>query len=143
MFRKFSMNSKLQGDLNDTLGLNTQSLLGNGNVQISEGQMKGFPLTAKLAEQTGLSELREVNFKDWTNAFSIANGRLNVKDLKVNAGATGFLLDGSQGLDGSLDYGMTVKLPASVSDRLQLGGTAGELLQFLKDKDGRINLNFN
>src|SRR5690242_16005363 len=29
---KLNMNTKLKGDLNDTLGLNTQSLLGNGDV---------------------------------------------------------------------------------------------------------------
>ena len=112
-------------------------------VDISNGKLLGFPLTAKLADVTSLTELREVNFKDWTNAFSIANGRLNIKDLKVNAGATDFVLGGSQGFDGSMDYALTVKLPSSVSDRLKLGGAADQLLQFMKDKDGRLNIAFD
>ncbi|MBI1805930.1 MAG: AsmA family protein [Ignavibacteria bacterium] len=141
LFGKCSMTTKLQGDLNDTLGLNTQSLLGDGHVQVFDGKLLGMPLTNTLADFTNVTELREVNFKNWANAFSISNGRFNIKDLKVNAGATDFLLGGSQGLDGSLDYALTLKLPESMSGRLNLQGLAGELLQYFKDKDGRINLN--
>lgn len=139
---RFTTTTKLKGDLNDTLGLKTESLLGNGTVEITEGKLFGLPLTQKLSSFTGLEELREINFKDWTNAFSISNGRLNVKDLKVNAGQTALLLEGSQGLDGSLDYQLTLKLPESVSGRVNLPGVGGELLQYFKDKDGRINLPF-
>ena len=142
IFGKLTMSTKLKGDLNDTLGISTKTLTGLGKLQISDGKLAGFPLTTKLAEATNLTELREVDFKNWTNAFSIADGRVNISDLKVNSGATDFLVNGSHGLDGSMAYNLTTKLPASVSDRLKLGGTANQLLQFFKDKDGRINLNF-
>ena len=143
LFGKLSMSTKLQGDLNDTLGLNPQTLFGKGNVHIFDGKLLGLPLTTKLADVINVNELREVNFKDWKNAFSISNGRLNVKDLSIDAGATDFLLEGSHGLDGSLDYRLTVKLPESLSERMKLEGVAGELLQFFKDKDSRLNLNFH
>ncbi len=142
LFGKLSMNTTMQGDLNDTLGLQTKTLLGKGNVQIADGKLLGLPLAQKLAEATSLTELREVDFKSWANAFTIADGRLVVKDLKVDAGSTNFLVGGSQGLDGSLDYGLTVKLPQAASSRLNLQGVAGDLLQYFKDKDGRVNLTF-
>lgn len=142
LYGKLTMNTKMQGDLNDTLGINTQTLLGDGKVLLNDGKVNDLPLASKLADFTNLSELRQVNFKDWTNAFSIQNGRFVVKDLKINSGATSFLVGGSQGLDGSLDYVLTVKLPATVSDRLKLQGVGNELMQFFKDKDGRINLSF-
>jgi hypothetical protein len=142
IFGKISMSTKMKGDLNDTLGFDRKTLSGTGKLQIADGKLAGFPLTTKLAEVTNLTELREINFKNWTNAFSIADGRVNISDLKVNSGATDFLVSGSHGLDGSMAYNLTTKLPASVSDRLKLGGTANQLLQFFKDKDGRINLNF-
>jgi uncharacterized protein involved in outer membrane biogenesis len=143
LFGKFSTSTKLQGDLNDTLGLNPQSLLGNGTVDITGGKLLGFPLMQKLSEFTSLSELREINFSNWTNAFSIANGRLAVKDLKITSSAAEFVVGGSQGLDGSMDYSLTVKLPAAVSDRISLGGAGGQLLELFKDKEGRINLPLN
>jgi uncharacterized protein involved in outer membrane biogenesis len=139
---KMSMNTKLKGDLNDTLGLNTQSLLGNGTVHMQDGKLTGLPLMQKLADYTSLDNLRQLAFKDWANAFSIQDGRLAVKDLKVNAGTTGLLVNGSQGLDGSMDYNLTVKLPDDVSGRLKLPGIGDQLIGLLKDNDGRINLNF-
>jgi len=142
LFGKLSMATKLKGDLNDTLGLSPQTLGGDGLVKIFEGKLIGLPLLQKLSAITGLPDLQQVNFKDWANGFSISNGRVNVKGLKVHAGQTDFLMDGSQGLDGSLDYTLTVKLPPDVSNRVQLQGIAGDLLQYLKDKDGRLVLPF-
>src|SRR5258706_564416 len=86
----------------------------DAQVDIDDGKLVGFPVAKKLAAVTNLTELKEINFKDWTNAFSISNGRLNIKDLKINAGPTDLVVGGSQGLDGSMDYLLTVKLPGSV-----------------------------
>ena len=142
LYGKLNMNTKLKGDLNDTLGINPQTLLGNGTVQVFDGKLAGFAVAGKLAEVTGLSELGQIQFKNWANAFEIANGRVMIKDLRINAGTTDFLAGGSQGLDGSLDYTMTVKLPGATSDRLRLPGVAGEIVQYFKDKDGRLSLSF-
>jgi hypothetical protein len=139
---KLSMTTTMKGDLDDTLGLNRKTLLGDGNVHITDGKIEGMPMMEKLSGLTNLSELKQVVFKDWMNAFSIENGRVVVKNLIINAGTTTFLVGGSQGLDGTLDYTITTKLPASVSDRLTLPGIAKELMPLLKDKEGRINLSF-
>lgn len=139
---KFSVATVLKGDLNDTLGFDQKSLIGEGSVKFNEGKVDGLPLAAGLAAVTGLEELRVINFKDWTNTFSISNGRVNIRDLNIDAGTTDLAVNGSQGLDGSMDYTMNVKLPATVSDRLKLPGAANQLLQFFKDPDGRLSLNF-
>ncbi|MBI5477168.1 MAG: AsmA family protein [Ignavibacteriales bacterium] len=143
IFGKFTMNTKLKGDLNDTLGLNPQTLVGDGKVQIFDGKLQGFALTTKLSEATGLEELRQVDFKNWSNAFSISNGKVNIKDLKINSGAADFSMNGTHGLDGNMDYVLNIKLPASVSDRLKLSGVASQLVQLFKDKDNRVSLDFN
>lgn len=143
LFGKFSMNTSISGEMNDTLGLNTNTLGGSGSLQIFDGKLVGYPLTTKLADYTGIGELREVIFKNWSNSFSISDGRIHIKDTKIAAANADFVMNGSQGFDGSLDYRLLVKLPEGVSNRLRVGGLAGELVQFLKDKDGRLNLNFN
>lgn len=142
MFGKFSMNTSIKGDLDDTLGLNTKTLSGQGNVQVSEGKLVGYPLTVKLADYTGVNELREVQFKNWSNAYTIADGRLHVKDLKIVAANTDMSVNGSQGFDGTLDYRMLVRLPESLSGKLRVGGVGADVINFLKDDQGRINLNF-
>ncbi len=143
LFGKFSMKGTLKGDLNDTLGLNTKTLNGEGKVQITDGKYAGSPMTLKLADYTGIGELREMAFKNWSNAFTITEGRIHIKDLKVLAANTDLAVNGSQGFDGSLDYKMRVRLPESASGRLKMGGFGGELTDFMKDKEGRVNLNFN
>jgi hypothetical protein len=96
---------------------------------------------AKVSDFTGVSELREIIFKNWSNSFSVSDGRIAIKDLKINSVNTDFSVNGSQGFDGTLDYTMDVKLPGSVSDRLKVSGIGGQAINVLKDKDGRIVLN--
>lgn len=139
---KLSMATTLKGELDDTLGLISSALGGEGNVHVTQGSLKGFALTSSLAALTGLEELKVINFNDWSNIFSIANGKVNIKDLKIKAGSTDFIMNGSHGLDGSLDYNLNVKLPGSVSNRLKLPGLADQLAQFFKDSEGRISLSF-
>lgn len=141
LFGKFTMNTSLKGSLDDTLGIISKTLLGDGKVQVYDGRLKNYPIMEKIADFSGLNELREVEFKNWSNMFTISNGRINIKDLKINSLNTDFAVNGSQGFDGTLDYNMGIKLPGSVSERLKIGGMGGQVMNLLKDKEGRINLN--
>lgn len=141
LFGKFTMNTSLKGSLDDTLGVIAKSLFGDGKVQVYDGRLTGYPIMAKVSDFTGVNELREVDFKNWSNTFTISNGRINIKDLKINSLNSDFTINGSQGFDGTLNYNMAVKLPGSVSDRLKIGGMGGQAMNLLKDKEGRINLN--
>jgi hypothetical protein len=142
IYGKLTMNAKMKGELDDTLGFVRKTLTSDGNVQVNEGKLVGFALTNKLADYTGLAELRQLDFNNWTNAFTIADGKINLKNLAVHSSAADFSMNGAQGLDGDMNYTLNAKLPASVSSRVNLRGVGAELLQFFKDKEGRINLNF-
>jgi len=142
LYGKLTMKTKLTGELDDTLGIVRQALTGNGNVSVTDGKLLGFALTTSLAEFTGLDELKVVNINNWSNIFSISNGKVNINDLKIKSGSTDFIVNGAQGLDGSLDYNLNIKLPGSVSERLKLPGVGDQLVQFFKDESGRLSLNF-
>jgi hypothetical protein len=135
------MNTSLKGNLDDTLGIIPKSLNGDGKVQMFDGKLTGYPIMAKVSEFTGLDEFHQIDFKNWSNAFTVSDGRINIKDLKINSLNSDLTVNGSQGFDGALNYSMGLKLPASVSDRLKVGGAGGQVLNLLKDKDGRIVLN--
>jgi uncharacterized protein involved in outer membrane biogenesis len=143
LFGKFSMNTKMKGSLDDTLGLISQTLSGDGRVQVNDGRFVGYPLMASIAEFTGVQELRSVDFKNWSNIFTISNGRITLKDLKINALNNDFSVNGSQGFDGSLDYRIGIKLSGSLSDKIKLGGIAGQVINLQKDKDGRVTINLS
>lgn len=142
LYGKFTMNSTMKGELNDTLGLNTQTLAGSGNVQLYDGKLVGFALLAKIADYTGLNELREVQFNNWTNTFTISDGKMTINNLSMKAASTDFVVSGTQGLDGTMDQMLVVKLSPVLSNKVKLPGVADQLIQFFKDNDGRITLNF-
>lgn len=142
LFGGFSMTGSMSGALNDTLGLKPQTLGGGGKVVIKQGRLVGYPLTSTLASYTGISQFKEISFNDWNDSFTIENGRLRFGELKIAAKDADFIITGSQSLDGSLDCKMLVKLPPGLSSQLKIQGLGSDLLAFLKDKDGRVNLSF-
>ncbi|MEK9139217.1 MAG: AsmA-like C-terminal region-containing protein, partial [Bacteroidota bacterium] len=85
MFGKLSMNTTMQGTLNDTVGLVTQGLNGQGRVTVQDGKLTGVKVNKAIASLVKLPDLEEINFKDWANAFTIADGRIIIKDLKITA----------------------------------------------------------
>lgn len=140
IFGKFTMNTTLKGQLDDTLGLMPQTLSGDGKVQIFDGKLTGYPVMQQIAEFTGLDEMRQIDFKNWSNTFDISDGRINLQDLKISALNSDISMKGYQAFDGSLAYDLGLKLPAALSEKLKVGGTVSQLVNVFKDKDGRFLL---
>jgi uncharacterized protein involved in outer membrane biogenesis len=139
---KLTMNTTMRGALNDTLGLVTQALNGQGRAQLESGNLTGFKVNSTIASLLSLPDLQQINFKDWSNTFSISDGRINIKDLKITALGADYVVNGSQGLDGSLDYTMAILLSQEASNKVTVPGFAGEALKLFKDESGRVKLDF-
>jgi hypothetical protein len=142
MFGRLSMTTTMSGMLDDTLGLVTQGLNGNGNVSVQEGKLTGVKVNQTIASLLKLPDMDQVSFKDWTNAFTIADGRFHIKDLKISALGADYLVNGSQGLDGSLDYRMTMLLSENTSAKVSVPGFAGEAVKLFQEPNGRVKLDF-
>ncbi|HEX7571472.1 MAG TPA: AsmA family protein [Bacteroidota bacterium] len=135
--------TKLKGALNDTLGLVPETVEGDGKVAVKNGSLKGFKVNQTLASSLKLPDLETIQFKDWGNDFTVQKGRLTLKDLTITASTGQYVVNGSQGLDGSLDYHMALYLPASTAPKLNIPGFAGEAVNLFKDQSGRLKLDFN
>ncbi len=144
IFGTLSMNTTLKGALDDTLGLVSKALNGQGNVQIESGKLAGVKVNQQLASMLKLPDLEVINFKDWANSFSVADGKLLVKDLKIKAAGADYVLNGAHGLDGSLEYKMSLLLSDEASAKVIIPGFAGEAATLFKDDaTGRLKLDFN
>jgi uncharacterized protein involved in outer membrane biogenesis len=135
--------TKLKGALNDTLGLVPETVEGDGKVAVKNGSLKGFKVNQTLASSLKLPDLETIQFKDWGNDFTVRKGRLTIKDLTITASTGQYVVNGSQGLDGSLDYHMALYLPPSAASKLNIPGFAGEAVNLFKDQSGRLKLDFN
>jgi uncharacterized protein involved in outer membrane biogenesis len=142
MFGELSMNTTMNGTLNDTLGLVTQGLNGLGKVSLQDGKLTGVKVNQAIASLLKLPDVEEINFKDWENTFTIADGRITIKDLKISALGADYLVSGSQGLDGSLDYTMSMLLSEQTSAKVAVPGFAGEAVKLFKEPNGRVKLDF-
>jgi hypothetical protein len=95
-----------------------------------------------IATLLKLPDLETINFKDWANSFTIENGRIIIKDLKIHALDADYTVNGSQGLDGSLDYTMTMLLSQATSGKVNIPGFIGQAADLFKDQTGRLKLDF-
>ena len=143
LFGDLTMSTSLKGSLDDTLGLVPQTLNGLGNVQVKSGKLTGVKVNQSIASMVNVPNLQEVNFKDWANSFSLSNGRMEIKDLKISALNADYIVNGSMGLDGSLDYAMTLLLPPETSAKMTVPGFAGQAVDLFKDPSGRVKLEFS
>ena len=142
MFGRLSMNTTMKGMLNDTLGLVPQGLNGQGKVTVQDGKLTGVKVNQTIASLVSLPDLEEISFKDWENAFTVADGRVVIKDLRIKALGADYTVNGSQGFDGSLDYGMTMLLSDQTSTKVAVPGFAGEAVKLFKEPGGRVRLDF-
>jgi hypothetical protein len=112
-------------------------------VGVKNGALKGFKVNQSLASQLKLPDLETIQFKDWGNDFTVQKGRLTLKDLTITASTGQYVVNGSQGLDGSLDYHLALYLPPGTAPKLNIPGFAGEAVNLFKDQSGRLKLDFN
>ncbi|MFN0157252.1 MAG: AsmA-like C-terminal region-containing protein [Bacteroidota bacterium] len=142
LFGKLNMSTTLKGALDDTLGLVPQALNGVGDVKIESGKVTGVKLNQELASMLKLPDMEIINFNDWVNSFSVADGKLLLKDLKISALGADYLVNGAYGLDGTLDYKLSLFLSEATSAKVSIPGVVGEAAKFLKDESGRVRLDF-
>ncbi len=132
-----SLDSDMQGKLNDTLGLDLPTFLANGNFMMPFGRLSGMPVQKNIAKALNNKKFESVNFKNWDHAFKIKDGRVYVSDLKMSVEGTQVRADGSQGIDQTMDYKVSLKLPQSAASGLKKSiGAVGAGL--ITDKSGNV-----
>lgn len=133
----FSTNFNMNGELDQEMMPNLNTITGKGLINILEAQaMTTLPIMDKIGEVTKLSNLGSTSnkFTSMLLDAEIKNGRLFMKPFDVPL-ANGKMMNvsGSNGVDGTLDYIMSMKVPSG-----QLGSA---LTSQLSGLPGGNNLN--
>lgn len=134
IFEKFagtySMNLKFNTSLGENIMQTLAALTGNGIIQTNDLKVEGVEALSALSSALKTDALKSFSTKDLNLPFSIDNGKLNTKPFNVNFGDGGIMkLEGSTGLDQSIDYKGTVTLPKSLANNyvsavpITIGGT--------------------
>lgn len=134
IFENLSGNYSMNLNFNTTLAENVMQMLGaltgNGSISTSEVNIKGVEALNQLSSALKTDALKSFSAKDINIPFSINDGKIATKPFSLNLGNSGKLsLEGSTGLDQTINYKGTVSLPKSTTGGiisnvpLTIGGT--------------------
>lgn len=126
----YSMNLKFNTSLGESILQTLVGLTGSGAIQTSDVKVEGVGALTALSSALKTDALKSISTKDINLPFSIDNGQIITKPFSVNIGNGGVMkLEGSTGLDQSINYKGTVTLPKSLSNNfinnvpITIGGT--------------------
>ncbi|MDH4057634.1 MAG: AsmA-like C-terminal region-containing protein, partial [Cyclobacteriaceae bacterium] len=112
MTGNFSTDFKVSGELLEDMMPNLATVNGAGLVKIAQAALKESSFVSGITSLTKLDNTNEVTLKDVLMSTSIKDGRLSVKPFDVKFGDYKTSVEGSTGIDGSINYGLKMDVPA-------------------------------
>ncbi len=134
----FSSDLSLDGALSRNMTPVLDLLDGTGSLLTSRISIEGFPMLERLAELVPVPGIDHPTFSALRSSIRIEDGRLHVEPFDVSAAGLTMTVDGSNGIDQSLDYRLALAVPRNL-----LGSGADRLIGDLVSRAGRAGLSFS
>jgi uncharacterized protein involved in outer membrane biogenesis len=113
-----------------------RSLTAVGLAALFDGQIGPGPALEAIAALVKMPSLKEAKFKDLRLPFQVEHGRVATREVDLKTSAGDWKLSGAVGFDGSLDYAVSITVPADQVARL--GTDAARAAGALADPQGRL-----
>jgi len=125
---KFELNGQLTNDLSPKLS----TLAGSALAQIitAEVDPQQAPLLSALGNKVSFLNLDRLSLRDVSTNFTFNNGKIEVKPFDFDINGINVAVAGTHGLDKSIDYNVTMDVPAKY-----LGNDVTKLLQNLSPQE--------
>ncbi len=123
---KFSTSLTFNTKLNQLMEPVYETLNGSGVMQTKSIFIEGFEPLNKLAESLKINRLAKQNIQDVKITYAFKDGRLWVEPYTVKINNYKTVIEGSTGLDQTLDYKLDMAIPRS-----EFGGAANNVLNNL------------
>ncbi len=125
----------------------------DGTVKLFDARLQELNVAGKIQELLGLKLQDPLPLKSVVNSFRVEHGRTRVDDFKFSTPQGAWILGGSAGLDGSLDYALAGRMPPELAAKVSLPDSWTQALpaewrgrvdplDLLKGDDGAIDLFF-
>lgn len=108
------------------------ALSGMGKVETGQLEVHDSPVFVKLAETFAMERLRSPALRALKASFAVADGRVLVKPFVTQIAGVDLTVGGSNGIDQSIAYDMTLAVPKAL-----LGGAAGGVVARLASQAGK------
>jgi len=109
----------------------------DGSFTLTDGSIKGTPVSMSISNLLGLQELNNISFNEISGTYKIVEGgkvkiKSNLQGTDIDAEADGII-----GLDGSLDLPLTFHLSPALGDKLK---SRASFANYLTDEQGATTL---
>lgn len=104
---KIAVDTKLDSVMSPQLS----TLTASGSLNTRDLNLSGVDVIDKIADATKREELKDITVKDLNVDFTIKDGRIATKPFDIKMGNTTLSLNGTTGLDQTIDYAGKLKLP--------------------------------
>lgn len=118
-------------------------LSADGFINTINATLASFGPLKIVAEKLNIKELDDVQIKNSKNYFTVENGFVNVKPFDVNWSGIDATIEGSHGLDQSMDYNIIALIPRSKLGNNVAGAAANKGLDFLSGQASKLGLNLS
>ncbi len=104
---KIAVDTKLDSVMSPQLS----TLTASGSLNTRNLNLSGVDIIDKIADATKHEELKDITVKDLNVDFTIKDGRIATKPFDIKMGSTTLSLNGTTGLDQTIDYAGKLILP--------------------------------
>jgi len=132
---RFSSALHLSGALGPNMLPRFGTLAGGGSLQTTRLSLEGFPALQRVADVLKIPALASPSLAPVRASYGIEEGRMKVRPFTVSAGDFAMDVSGSNGVDGTLRYGLQLRAPPSA-----LGDAARRTVSGLLEKAGRTGV---
>jgi hypothetical protein len=130
-----SADLRVAGALGEQMAPVLDRLTGQGAIRTTQLAVEGFPAFVKLADALHVEQLRNPAMRAVRAAFRIEDGRVHVQPFDVRIGDLALTAAGSNGIDQTVDYDLTLAVPTSL-----LGSGASQAISSLAARAGRAGI---
>lgn len=116
----FTAKADFQAEMDEQLEQDPKTIQGNGSFGMDRARLRNHPVQMKVAGLLGIEELADVSLDAWTASFTIVNGLMTLRDMRLTSKDIGLNLDGTQNMvTDRIDFKVHITLPGSYGSRLE------------------------
>ncbi len=111
---KITTDLTLKGKLGGDMRPQINTLSGAGSLLLIEGILSKFAPIDQLASRLNIAQLQNLSLRDIKTWFKLDNGRVLIDPFKFNFKEIGMEVDGSHGIDQTIDYALNLAVPRAL-----------------------------
>lgn len=102
--------SVFSAEFDSTFAIQTQTILSENDIHISDGELNGFSPIMALSRFIEVEELRNIKFKTLENTILIRDNQVVIPAMDIESNALNLSASGTHGFDNQYDYRVRLKL---------------------------------